>query len=153
MYLAIDAGGNLYSPDINHGVIRTVTAATGLISTIAGNGAVGHGGDGGPATEASFYSPRGLAVHANVLYVCDASANRVRAINLSTGIVTTVAGDGAQGYGGDGGLATAAQLYVPVAVAADAAGNLYIADSNNLVIRRVEAATGDHDRRRLGCVR
>ena len=103
---------------------------------------MGYGGDGGPATEASFYSLRGLAVHANVLYVCDASANRVRAINLSTGIITTVAGDGAQGYGGDGGLATAAQLYGPVAVAADAAGNLYIADSNNLVIRRVEAATG-----------
>jgi len=142
MYLAIDASGNLYFPDINHGVIRTVTAATGVISTVAGNGTVGYGGDGGPATQASFYSLRGLAVHANILYVCDSSDNRVRAVNLLTGIITTVAGDGTPGYGGDGGLATAAQLYGPVAAAADAAGNLFIADSNNLVLRRIEATTG-----------
>jgi hypothetical protein len=98
------------------------------------------GGDGGPATSANLHNPTGVAVFTNLLYIADNQNNRVRMVNLTSGIITTVAGTGAAGSGGDGGLATLAQLNGPYGVAVDAAGDLFIADTNNNRIREVNTA-------------
>ena len=141
-YVVVDVSGNLFISDSDNNVIRKVTAATGLISTVAGNGTAGYSGDGTAATSANL-SPSGLAVDgAGNLYVSDAGNSVVRKVTAATGIITTVAGTGTAGLLGDGGLATSARLSGPQDVAVDAAGNLYIADSGNLRIRKVAAATG-----------
>jgi sugar lactone lactonase YvrE len=144
--VAVDIAGNLYIADGTRDGqmrIRKVAAATGMITTVAGNGSQGYSGDGGPATSARFQSLGGLAVDAaGNLYIADNFNNRIRMVSAITGIVTTVAGNGATGQSGDGGPAANAQLNNPLAVAADAAGNLYIADSYNYRIRKVTAATG-----------
>src|SRR5437016_5021617 len=102
-----------------------------IITTIAGGG----GGDDNPAT-ATGLTPDGVAVDAaGNVYIADANAHRIRKIN-TIGIITTVAGMGAGGYSGDGGLATDAQLRAPRGVAIDAGGNIYIADGGNYVIRK-----------------
>jgi uncharacterized protein (TIGR03437 family) len=136
--VAVDSGGNLYVADYNNSRIRKVS--NGVITTVAGNGTVGYSGDNGPATSAQLSSPQGVAVDsAGNLYIADVGNNRVR--KVSNGVITTVAGTGPAypggGFGGDGGPATSAQLYWPVGVAVDSAGNLYIADLNNERIRRV----------------
>ncbi len=111
-----------------------------IISTIAGNGTVGYGGDGGMATAAEFHYPVGIGVDAaNTLYIGDYTNDRIRKIT-PTGIITTVAGNGTHGYSGDGGSATAAQLAWPSHVAVDAGGNLYIADNANNRVRKVDPA-------------
>ncbi len=117
--------------------VRKVTAG-GIISTIAGNGTPGASGDGGLAVNASLSDVSGIAVDkAGVVYIADSSNRRVRRVTPD-GTITTVAGNGVQGFSGDGGLATEAMLGRPVDVAVDAAGNLYIADSVNQRIRRVD---------------
>ena len=137
--VAIDGNGNLYIADTYGGRIRRVAADSGIITTIAGNGVSGGGGDGGPATSASLSNPVGVVAHSNGdLYVVD---GRVRKIAAATGIITTVAG-GINNFSGDGGLATDAGLSSPNGVAIDIAGNLYIADQNNHRIRKVDAVTG-----------
>ncbi len=137
--VALDAAGNLYIADhVNH-VIRKVDAA-GVISTVAGSGTRGFGGDGGAATAARLYDPHGVALDAaGNLYIADTDNHRIRKVDAA-GVISTVAGDGTEGFGGDGGAATAAQLFYPHGVALDAAGNLYIADGGNHVIRKVDAA-------------
>ena len=111
--------------------------AAGNITTVAGTGASGSGGDGGPATRAQFVEPAGLAFdRSGNLYVADLLDNRVRRIG-TTGIITTLAGTGVAGFSGDSGLATSAQLDGPSSVAVDPAGGVYIADSKNNRIRRV----------------
>jgi trimeric autotransporter adhesin len=139
---AIDAAGNVYIADqVNHR-IRKVTVATGVISTVAGTGAPGSLGDGGAATAAMLSSPRGIAFDAaGNLYIADYNNSRIRRVAAGTGIITTVAGSGLAAYGGDGGIATAAQLNYPTGVTLDAAGNLYIADQSNHRVRMVSAAT------------
>jgi large repetitive protein len=123
--------------------IRRVDAATGIITTIAGAANWGFSGDGGPATSALLSSPAGLAIDGSGnIYVADSGNNRVRRIDGVTGVITTVAGNGAAAFAGDGGPATAASLNTPYAVALDSAGNLYIADAVNSRIRRVDAGTG-----------
>ncbi len=123
--------------------IRKVSASTGIITTVAGNGSPDYSGDGGAATAAGLYYPYGVAVDAaGNLYIADTVDNRIRKVSASTGIITTVAGNGSPGYSGDGGAATAAELYYPYGVAVDAAGNLYIADTGNNRIRKVSASTG-----------
>ena len=135
--VAVDGSGNVYIADNGSHVVRMVTTSSGNITTLAGNGTAGFGGDGGPATSATFSSPQGLAVDVSGnVYVADAANNVVRKINASTGNISTVAGNGAQGYSGDGGPAIAAKLFAPVGVALDGSGNLYIADDNS-VIRKV----------------
>src|ERR1019366_3934918 len=103
----------------NHRV-RKVDAVTGIITTAAGNGASGFSGDGGPATLASFSSQCFLAFDsAGNLYISDELNGRVRKVNQATGIVMTVAGNGTQGFTGDGGSATSAELYNPTGMAFD----------------------------------
>ncbi len=145
----VDPAGNLYIVDTTAEVVRKVDAVTGLLSTVAGNHALGGGysGDGGLATNAKLGDPYGAGfdVQGN-LYIAEAGNNAVRKVDAITGIITTVAGmpgaSPSSGYSGDGGLATSAKLYDPEAVSVDAAGNLYIADSSNLVVRKVSATTG-----------
>ncbi len=141
--LAVDASGNVFIADYYNQRIRKVSAATGIISTVAGNGTAGYSGDGGAATTASLYYPTGVAVDgAGNIYIADRSNHRVRMVSAATSIITTIAGTGTAGVGGDGGPGSAAQLNNPAGVAADAVGNVYIADTNNSRIRRVTAGTG-----------
>jgi trimeric autotransporter adhesin len=134
--IAVDSIGNVYIADSQNHCIRKVTPA-GYITTIAGNGNPGFGGDGGQATSAQLASPFGVAVDSSGnLYIADTQNNRIRKITPS-GLITTVAGDGNEGYGGDGGFARSAQLRWPKGIAVDRAGNLYIADTGNNRIRKV----------------
>ena len=142
--LAFDAAGDLFIADGNNDVIREVKTG-GIIVTVAGNGTPGYSGDGGAATAASLNLSSlaidglggGLAVDAaGDLFIADTLNNVVREVRPN-GIITTVAGNGTTGYAGDGGLATAAELSFPCGVAVDAHGDLFIADTNNNVIREV----------------
>jgi len=140
--VAVDGPGNIYIADAANNVIRKVAAATGIIATVAGNGAAYYSGDGGPATNAQLVSPLGVAIDGSGnLYVSDLS-NVIRKVATATGIITTVAGNGAAGYSGDGGPAINARLNHPSRMAVDNSGNLYFADTGNNVIRKVAAATG-----------
>jgi uncharacterized protein (TIGR03437 family) len=133
--VAVDTAGNLFIADQNNNRIRKV-ATTGIITTVAGTGASGYGGDGGPATSALLQRPPRVSVDAaGNLYIAD--SNRIRKVTPA-GIITTVAGNGTQGYSGDGGLATSAFLNTPVDVQPDSAGNLFIADQGNNVVRKVD---------------
>ncbi len=137
-----DAGGNIFISDFGNFRIRRVDALTGLISTVAGDGIPGFAGDGGPAVNASIGNPSGLIVDgAGNIYFADTNNNAIRRVDAVTHLITTVAGTGTQGYTGDGNLATAATLYLPEGIAFDPAGNLYIADTGNNVIRMVDAIT------------
>jgi sugar lactone lactonase YvrE len=141
--IALDASGNLYIAESGSEHIRKVAASTGTITTVAGNGQYGYTGDGGAATSAKLGSPTGVAIDiAGNLYIADSNNNVVRKVAVGTGIITTVAGNGTAGYIGDGGPATGAKLYRPFGVAVDGVGNLYIADSYNLVIRKLTTSDG-----------
>jgi sugar lactone lactonase YvrE len=130
--------------DTENNVIREVSATgAGIITTVAGNGTGGDGGDGGPAISAGLVSPNGIALDGSGnLYIADAFNNRIRKVTASTGIITTVAGNGTAGHTGDTGAATSAELNVPEGIAVDSSGNIYIADTYNNCIRKVTAATG-----------
>jgi uncharacterized protein (TIGR03437 family) len=130
--VAVDSAANLYIADTSNSRIRKVSNA--VISTVAGNGTVGFSGDNGPPTSAQLANPWAVAVDsAGNLYIADYGNNRVR--KVSNGVITTVAGNGTQGFSGDDGPATSAQLDGPFGVAVDRAGNLYIADYFNSRIR------------------
>jgi sugar lactone lactonase YvrE len=135
--VAVDAAGNIYIADHLNQRVRKIGTG-GTITTIAGTGVNGFSGDGGPATSAELYDPRGVAVDAaGNVYIADSGNSRGRKIGTD-GTITTIAGDGGQqGFGGDGGPATSAQLNGPQGVAVDPAGNLYIADTFNSRIRKV----------------
>jgi sugar lactone lactonase YvrE len=134
--LATDAAGNVYIGE--PGRVRRIDAS-GIIRTIVGNGTPGSSGDGGPATAAQINEGRGLAVDVQGnLYIADGVGHRVRRISPG-GIITTVAGTGVAGYGGDGGPATSALLNEPWALAFDVAGNLYVADRRNHRVRRIDS--------------
>ena len=135
--MAVDGAGNLYIADFNNHRIRKVNSA-GVISTVAGTGTAGFSGDGGAATSAQLRNPQDVVLDAaGNLYIVDTGDHRIRKVN-SAGVISTVAGSGAQGFSGDGGAATAAQLNQPRGVALDGAGNLYIADWFNQRIRKVD---------------
>ena len=141
--IAVDAAGDLFLSDLGNNRIREVNAATGLITTVAGIGVAGFNGDNIAATSAELNDPGALAVDAaGDLFFTDWNNNRVREVNHATGRITTVAGNGKAGYAGDNGLAVSAELNRPAAVAAGAAGNLFIADYGNNRVREVNHATG-----------
>jgi uncharacterized protein (TIGR03437 family) len=134
--LAADSAGNLFVADIVSSRIYKI-GTSGIVTTLAGNGAFSYSGDGGPATRAAFFNPAAAAVDkSGNVYIADSMNNRVRKVD-SSGIVTTVAGNGSVGSGGDGGPATSATLFTPAGLAVDGAGNLFIADSGNSRVRRV----------------
>ncbi len=140
--VAVDRAGNVYIADRANNVVRKVAAATGKITTIAGTGTPGYAGDGGPAGAAELYYPTGLATDSlGNLYIADAGNSRIREVAAQTGVISTVAGSSTSGYSGDGGPATSAALFDPYGVAIDSAGNLYVADTFNHVIRKVDAVT------------
>jgi len=142
--VAVDGSGNVFIADSGNQRIREVVASTGTIQTVAGNGAQGFSGDGGPATSASLRNPFGLSVDGSGnIFIADRDNNRIRKVVAATGNIQTVAGNGTFGYSGDGGPATSATINVPSDVYADSAGNLFVADSFNNRIRKVVAATGD----------
>ena len=136
--LTTDASGNLLIADTENHRIRRLSGGT--ITTIGGTGTAGFSGDGGPATSAQLNSPFDVAVDgAGNVYVADTFNNRVRKIDPA-GTITTVAGTGTLGFGGDGGPATSALLFWPVGLDVDGSGNLYIADWGNNRIRRVDTS-------------
>jgi len=137
-YLVFDSQGRLYISDALNNRIRRVDFGKNIIETIAGTGEKSFGGDDGPAIDASFNNPRDIAFGPDGrLYVADEFNNRIRAIDMTTGIITTVAGNGTQGFSGDGGPATAASFNRPAGIDFDAEGHLYIADTYNYRIRIV----------------
>jgi sugar lactone lactonase YvrE len=138
--VAVDSSGNLFIADSFNHEIRKVTASTGVITTVAGNGVNGYGGDGGPATKANLWDPMGVAVdHGGNLYIADTGNSLIRQVTPDTGLITKVAGGG---NSGDGGTATSARLNRPAGIAVDSSGNLYFADSFSSRIRKVTASTG-----------
>jgi hypothetical protein len=140
--VAFDAQGDLYFVETGNHVVRKVTSA-GVITTVAGNGVQGFAGDNGPATAAELDSPAGLALDpSGDLFIADSHNHRVREVAAATGVIATIAGTGAPGFSGDGGPAKSAQLDLPTALAFEAKGNLYVADSGNHRVRRIAAATG-----------
>lgn len=140
--VAVDGGGNLYIADTANNRVRRVDAATGIISTVAGNGQQGFAGDGALAVNAELKLPEGIAVdiYGN-LWIADTGNSVIREVTASTGNITTVAGNGTPGFAGNGGPATSAELNLPAAIVVDAAGDLFIADTANNRVRRVDHAT------------
>jgi hypothetical protein len=145
--VTLDAYGNLYIADTLNHRIRKVDVATGIITTVAGNGFTnsdgtgGYSGDNGPATAAELNFPYAVGFDpSGNMYIPDSANNRVRMVDL-TGKITTFAGTGYQGDSGDGYAATLAQLFAPLSVAIDPAGNVYIADTQNNAIRKVSGVT------------
>jgi len=139
--LAVDTANNLLFTDLSNSVIRRILPY-GVIQSFAGTYTPGFGGDGGFAINARLSYPRGITVDPNNnIYFCDTGNARVRRIDATTQIITTVAGNGISAYGGDGSLATLANLSTPTGITTDTAGNLYIADTDNQCIRYVNVAT------------
>lgn len=137
--MAMDENGNIYVVESSKNMIRKINNA-GIISTIAGQGFLyaGYSGDGGPALNAKLHLPVDIAVDKNGnLYIAELGNHIIRKIDVN-GIISTFAGTGVAGYSGDGGPATAAQLFRPFGVTVDTAGNLYIAEDSNHVIRKVD---------------
>ena len=139
--IAYDAAGNMYIAELNENLIRKVDTH-GIITTLAGTGEQGYGGDNGPATSAILDSPAGIALDSSGnVYFSDSHNNRIREINTTTGVITTIAGTGVAGFSGDGSAATSATLNLPLGVAVDSSGNVYIADTNNHRIRKITGTT------------
>jgi large repetitive protein len=154
--VTLDSSGNIYIADTADELIRVVTVSTGSIAAVAGNGYVnaggtgGYNGDGITAITAELNTPYAVAFDASGnIYIPDSGNNRIRLVTAVSGAITpaslisTFAGDGVQGFQGDGGLAASAELWAPSGVALDAAGNVYIADTQNQAIRKVNSASGN----------
>ena len=134
--ITLDSSGNLYFADTSNSRIRKVDK-NGIMTTFAGTGDFGFFGDGGVPTKALLNRPYGLAFDPAVnLYIADTYNDSIRKVTASSGLISTIAGF-MEGFGGDGGPASGASLDTPTAVAVDAAGNLYIADTMNNRIRKV----------------
>ncbi len=137
--VAVDTHGNVFIADQGNGRIRKVDPA-GIITTVAGNGTPGYNGDGISATAAELFNPYGVAVDTSgSIYIADVDNERIRKIDGS-GTISTVAGTGAPGFGGDGGPATAAHVSEPSAVAVDRFGKIFIADNYNARIREITSS-------------
>src|SRR5216683_2302076 len=140
--IVFDQQGNLYLAETANHVIRKVDT-TGIITTIAGTGTQGFSGDSGPATAAHLNLPTALAFDpAGNLYIADTQNHRIRKIAATTGNITTIAGNGTQGFSGDAGPATSASIDSPTGLSVDTSSNVYLADTDNHRIRRIDATTG-----------
>ncbi len=138
--VALDDSGNVYITDNYNNIIRKVNTS-GAINTLTGAISPGFSGDGMNFTFGMYDRPNYIVLDANNnIYISDPNNQRIRMINSSTGILTTIAGNGTAGYSGDGGPATAAEINYPASIAVDATGNLFIADQNNNVIRKVDGS-------------
>ena len=141
--VAVDQMDNIYIADSTYNRVVRVDASTGILTLVAGNGAGASAGDGGPAVQASLWTPYSLAFDsAGNLLIVEFQGARVRRVDSQTGIITTVAGNGILGFVGDGGPAVSASLRNPTSIAVDGTGNLYIADSGNARVRRVDSQFG-----------
>lgn len=133
----VDTEGNIFFTDAEHSVVRKISSATGIITTIAGNGIAGYSGDGGPAANANLNQPFGLFIDAhNNIFIVEWGNGTIRKVESSTGIISTVVGCGIQGFSGDGGPATSAKL-IPEGIIIDSKGTMFIADMDNNRIRMV----------------
>ena len=134
---SFDAYGNFYFADVAHCVIRKITPC-GIISTVAGTGVCGYNGDSILATSAKLHAPGGLAFDTSGnLYIAEQLNNRIRKVTVSTGLISTIAGNGTAGFSGDGGLAVTAVVYNPASVCFDRSGNIFIVDAGNERIRKI----------------
>ncbi|HSY77153.1 MAG TPA: T9SS type A sorting domain-containing protein [Bacteroidia bacterium] len=134
--VAVDDSGNVYIVDYNYNQVRKVNTK-GIITTVAGTGGAYYCCDGSPAITADLYEPDGVAVdNFGNFYIADDMNSRIRKVDKA-GIISTIAGNGTQGYSGDGGQATAAEIFAPGGVAVDDSGNIFIADGGNNRIRKV----------------
>ncbi|MBX2906827.1 MAG: Ig-like domain-containing protein [Taibaiella sp.] len=142
MGIAVDGSNNVYVAEWAGRRIRKINAATGIITTVAGNGSYTSAGDGGQATAAALQIPAGVAFDGSGnMYISEQGGHSIRKVNGATGVISTIAGNAhTQGYTGDGGAATAAQLNNPVGMAVDAAGNVYFADRDNYVVRKINTS-------------
>jgi uncharacterized protein (TIGR03437 family) len=137
--VAADHSGNLYIADTGNNVIRKVS--NGIISTVAGTGTAGFAGDGGLATKAQLHHPQGIVVDdSGNLIIADTYNSRIRMVTTD-GTIVTIAGDGYYGYTSDDVAATSASLFFPAGVALDASGNIYVADTQNNLIRKLSRRT------------
>jgi sugar lactone lactonase YvrE len=137
---ARDSAGNVFIADAGDRKLRKLDATTGRMSTVAGTGAAGFSGDGGPATAAALDEPSGVVLDgAGNIYISDTNNHRIRKVAVGTNTITTIAGIGS-GYSGDDALAVNARLFLPQRMTFDSQGNLYVADTGNRRIRRIDAA-------------
>ena len=142
--ILVDSAGNIIIVDSYNHRVRKIVAATGVINTIAGTGTPGYSGDGGPAISAELNQPFDVSVDSvGNIFISDTGNSRIREVVAATGVIETSYGNGMLSYSGDSGLATNAALLYPSGVSADSNGNIFIADSGNLRIREVVAATGE----------
>ena len=136
--VAADLQGNMFITEPSSNRVRRVDAVTGIITTVAGTGVQGYGGDGGPATQALLNLPTSVAVDASgQLFIADRNNDRIRQVNLDTGIITTLVGDAGPGFSGDTGPVSLAQLDAPHALALAPDGSLIVADNQNNRVRRI----------------
>ncbi|MEK7764782.1 MAG: hypothetical protein AAB368_00960, partial [bacterium] len=145
--IAVDRSGTLFIADTGHHLVRKVDPVTLVITSLAGTGSKGYAGDGGPATAALLNNPSRVAVDAaGNVYITDQASSegnqRIRMVNAATGDITTIAGTGAAGFGGDGGPAAAAQLSTPNGIAVTGSGTAYIADQLNRRVRATYPSVG-----------
>jgi sugar lactone lactonase YvrE len=142
--LALDAAGNLYVSNAEGSPVPAVRRIdpAGIITSVAGGRPKGFAGDGGPATEARLNEPRSIAIWRSTLYIADSMNNRIRAVDLLSGVIRTVAGTGAGGFGGDGAPAVTARLAEPRGVAVTPEGDVIVADTGNDRLRRFSAGEG-----------
>lgn len=139
---AIDSAGNMYICDISTRRVYKLTVSTNIIAPFAGNGTSGYSGDNETATEAKLDEPQDIAFDSsNNVYICDKNNNCIRKVDATTQIITTICGNGISGYSGDGGDASSAALNYPQGICIDASNNIYIADTGNSVIRKIDATT------------
>lgn len=145
-YVAVDTAGAIYISDTGNNRIRRLDPRTGIITTIAGTGVAGFSGDNGPAASARLSSPKGITTdREGNIYIADMENHRIRKIEATSGLITTIAGTGEAGFAGDNSLATAATLWNPEGLCMDADGNLYIGDDQELLFtrnRKINAVTG-----------
>jgi sugar lactone lactonase YvrE len=141
--LALDGKGALYIADVADNRIRKVNLKDRVITTVCGTGRRAFAGDGGPARAASIDGARAVDVdRQGNLYLCERAGNRIRKIDARTGIIRTIAGTGAEGYSGDNGPAPAATFRGPKWISLDADGALYVVDTENHCVRRIDPKTG-----------
>jgi sugar lactone lactonase YvrE len=142
MAVCTDTLGNVYFTE-NSNWLKKTNVSTGIATVIAGTGIAGYSGDGGPASNAQMCNPAGICIDpSGNIYFSDYSNSRIRKIDQATGIISTIAGNGTLGFGGDGGPASAAILHGPYALCISEGGDLYFSDDSNFVIRKISASTG-----------